>query len=329
MKAILFNELGNESLMTIADLPKPEPKPEEVLVRVAAAGLNPVDVLITAGHYFRKPPLPYQPGFEGCGVVESIGASVALFKPQDRVTFRQGSVGFGRIAGSFAEYVVCRQEDLMATPDMLTDEEAGGFWLAGLTAWGGLVHLLCLEPGQTVLITAASGGVGHLAVRLAKAIGARVIATTRTKEKVSFIEQMGADSVIPTDEVDLADAAKALGGVDHAFDAVGGEVTIALMKALKPHGRVVVYGAVSRKPPVVDFASLIGKATGILGFTMMTLREQPRLLEKAESDLLSYIAKDGLKPHIGARFGISDSPKAWRANKDGSGVGKILLLPGG
>jgi NADPH2:quinone reductase len=323
----LFEELGNESAMKIADVPKPAPKIGEVLVRVLAAGLNPVDVLITSGYYFRKPPLPYQPGFEGAGIVEEVGSSISLFKPGDRVTFRQGSVGFGRVAGSFAEYVVCLESDLMPTPDAFSDDEAGGFWLAGLTAWGGLIHLLNLQRGQTVIITAASGGVGHIAVRLAKSLGARVVATTRTKEKVAFIESLGADHIVCTDEADLAETVKSLGGADHAFDAVGGETTVALMKALKPLGRVVVYGAVSRKPPVVDFASLIAKATGILGFTMMTLRESPSLLEKAEADLLSYVTKNELKPHIGARFEISDAPQAWRAIKDGSGVGKIVITP--
>ncbi len=327
MKAVRFNELGSESVLQIEDLPTPIPRDNEILVRVKASGVNPVDVLITAGHYFRKPPLPYQPGFEGAGVIEAVGYSVTGFKQNDRVTFRQGSVGFGRIQGSFAQYVCCIPDDLMHTPSSLSDEESGAFWLAGLTAWGGLVHLLDVQAGQSVAITAASGGVGHLAIQLAKAKGAIVVATTRTSAKKDFINSLGADHVIATEESDLADELKNFGGIHHAFDAVGGDTTFTLMKALKPIGRVVVYGAVSRKPPVIDFAALISKATGVLGFTMMTLREYPALLAKAEQDLRKYLEDGVLKPHIGSIFALDDAPKAWRAIKDGTGIGKTIILP--
>ncbi|MCD6118311.1 NADPH:quinone oxidoreductase family protein [bacterium] len=327
MKAIRFDELGNENILRVVDIPKPEPADGEVLVRVKAAGLNPVDVLITAGYYFRKPPLPYQPGFEGAGVIDVVGSSITDYKPGDRVTFRQGSVGFGRVQGSFAEFVTCYPDDLHKTPDQFSDEDAGGFWLAGLTAWGGLIHLLDVKPGETVVITAASGGVGHIAVQLAKSFGATVIATTRSDEKIERLKLLGADHVINSEKSDLVDTIRQLGGADHAFDAVGGDTTMSLMKALKPLGRVVVYGAVSRKPPVVDFASLIANATGILGFTMMTLRESPALLKRAEDDLLVHITKGSLKPIIGSRFSLDEAPAAWRAIKDGIGFGKILLKP--
>jgi NADPH:quinone reductase len=327
MKTVQFNELGNESVLKITDLPKPDPQKNQVLVEVKSAGINPVDVLITAGNYFRKPPLPYQPGFEGAGIVDSVGEQVTEFNSGDRVTFRQGSVGFGRVQGSFAQYVSCLPEDLIATPHVFTDDESGAFWLAGLTAWGGLMHLLNIQSGQTIAITAASGGVGHLAIQLAKAIGATVVATTRTQDKVRFIKSQGADHIVVTEEADLYDSLKSLGGIDHAFDAVGGDITLTLMKALKPNGRIVVYGAVSRKAPVIDFAALISKATGILGFTMMTLREDPHLLIKAEEELMSYIDKGKIKPHIGSRYPLVEAARAWRAIKDGTGLGKIVLNP--
>lgn len=329
MKAIRFDDYGGEDALKIAELPMPLAGAGEVLVMVTAAGLNPVDVLTAGGYYFRKPSLPFQPGFEGAGVVEEAGEGVTSFKQGDRVTFRQGSVGFKRVKGSFAEFVTCAPDDLMMTPKEFTDDEAGGFWLAGLAAWGGLIHLLNVGKGDTVVITAASGGVGHLAVELAKSLGATVIATTRSGEKAARIQELGADHVVNTSEVDLVEAVRDLGGADAAFDAVGGDVTASLMKVLKPHGRVVVYGAVSRKPPVIDFAALISKATGILGFTMMTLRETPELLARAESDLLFHIGKGVLKPVIGRRYPLEDAPAAWRAIKDGIGFGKIVLLPHG
>ncbi|MEP0814898.1 MAG: zinc-binding dehydrogenase [bacterium] len=327
MKSIVFENLGNETAMTVADSPVPAPGPGKVLVKVAAAGLNPVDVLICAGYYFRKPPLPYTPGFEGAGVVEAIGMGVGKWVTGERVTFRQGSVGFGRVAGAFSQYVVCGEDDLIRTPEEFTDEESGGFWLAGLTAWGGLIHLLGLQEGQTVVITAASGGVGHIAVQMAKAMRLYVIATTRSEEKAERISELGADRVVVTSKEDLAAAVAGLGGADGAFDAVGGETTAQLMKCLKPLGRVVVYGAVGRTPPQIDFASLISKATGVLGFTMMTLRETPQLLEKAEASLLEFVAAKKVKPVVGQRFALDDAPKAWRAIKDGAGFGKIVILP--
>lgn len=327
MRAVKFDEFGKESAMKIVELPKPSPAPGEVMVKVMAAGVNPVDVLITAGLYFQKPTLPYLPGFEGAGFVYECGENVTRFKPNDRVCFRQGSVGFGRVSGSFSEFVVCAEDDLMLTPDKFVDEESGSFWLAGLTAWGGLCHLLNIQSGQTIVITAASGGVGHIAVQLAKALGAKVIATTRSDEKAVKIRELGADHVINVKNEDLCQVVASLGGADHAFDAVGGETTAQLMKVLKPFGRVVVYGAVSRKPPEVDFPSLITKATGIIGFTMMTLRNTPTLLERAESELLQFVNAGKVRPVIGKVFSLDKSPEAWRAIKDGSYFGKIVICP--
>ena len=327
MRAIVFDEFGNESAMKIAELPRPSPGSGELTVKVMSAGLNPVDVLITAGHYFQKPPRPYTPGFEGAGFVYETGEDTSKFKPNDRVCFRQGSVGFGEISGAFSELVVCREEDLMLTPSRFVDEESGSFWLAGLTAWGGLIHLLGVEPGQTLVITAASGGVGHIAVQLAKALGAKVIATTRSDEKAAGISKLGADVVVNVSNESLIEVVKANGGADHAFDAVGGETTAQLMKALKPHGRVVVYGAVSRKPPEIDFPSLISKANGVIGFTMMTLRRTPELLERAESELLKIVEEGKVRPIIGKVFSLDKAPEAWRAIKDGKYFGKIVISP--
>ncbi len=327
MRAIKFEEYGNENAMKIVEMPKPSPAADEVVVKVMAAGVNPVDILVPAGLYFRKPPLPITPGFEGAGFVYEKGENVTKFDANDRVAFRQGSVGFGRVTGAFSEFVVCREDDLMPTPKEFVDEEAGSFWLAGLTAWGGLIHLLDLKPGQTVIITAAAGGVGHIAVQLAKALGTKVIATTRSAEKANKIAQLGADAILVTSGEDLSEQVKSLGGADHAFDAVGGETTAQLMKSLRPHGKVVVYGAVSRKTPEIDFASLIAKSNGVLGFTMMTLRETPELLETAESELSKYIEAGKIRPVIGKVFSLDKAPEAWRAVKDGKYFGKVVISP--
>ena len=199
MRSITQATLGGPDVLEVAEVPRPEPFPTEVLVRVAAAGVNPVDWKVrTRGGFLGEP--PFTVGWDVAGVVEALGGGVTRFAVGDRVF---GMPRFPREAAAYAEYVTSPSRQLARTPDGMSDVEAGGLPLAGLTAWQALVETADVQPGQRVLILAAAGGVGHLAVQIAKARGAHVIGTA-SAGKHAFLREIGADETIDYTSEDVA-----------------------------------------------------------------------------------------------------------------------------
>jgi NADPH:quinone reductase-like Zn-dependent oxidoreductase len=242
MKAIHQSELGPPEVLQLVELGDPEPGPTEVLVRVAAAGVNPVDWKTRAKGGFLGEP-PFTVGWDVAGTVERIGFGVTRFAPGDRVF---GMPRFPREAAAYAELVTAPSRQFALMPDELSWSEAAALPLGALTAWQTLVDTAGLSAGQRVLIHAAAGGVGHLAVQIAKARGAHVIGTARAAHH-GFLRELGADEAIDYTETEVTDAVSDL---DLVLDLVGGETGVKSLPTLRDGGLLISV------PSAADFATL-------------------------------------------------------------------------
>ena len=231
MRAIQQDTFGGPEVLRLVEVDAPEPEPTEVLVRVHAAGVNPVDWKVRAAPGFFDY-VPFTVGWDVSGVVEAVAPGVTRFSPGDEVF---GMPRFPKEAAAYAEYVTAPSRHFARKPAALTHVEAGGLPLAGLTAWQILVDTADVQPGQRVLVTAGAGGVGHFAVQIAKARGAHVVATARAA-KHDFLRDLGADEVIDYTAVDVAEAT---GDIDVAVDALGGESSLQVMPTIKPGGLLI------------------------------------------------------------------------------------------
>jgi NADPH:quinone reductase-like Zn-dependent oxidoreductase len=305
MRAIRQLSLGGPDVLELVDVPRPEPGPTEVLVRMAGAGVNPVDWKVRARGGFLGEP-PFTVGWDVAGVVEELGRGVTRFAPGDRVF---GMPRFPREAAAYAEYVTAPSRQLARIPDGLGDIDAAAVPLAGLTAWQALVETAGVGSESRVLVLAAGGGVGHLAVQIAKARGAYVIGTARA-DKHSFLASLGADEAVDY-------TAGALAGrvhdVDVVLDLVGGEAAVDALPTLRDRGTfVTVTGAADE---------LRERAAGRVRLAGI-LVEPDRLGMEA----LAELAAEGvLRPHVSATFPLSDAARAHEAIESGRTQGKLVL----
>ena len=253
MKAIVFNQTGGTEVLQLQDVPAPAiATPTDVLVRLQAAGVNPVDAKIRRGYYPPKV-FPTIPGCDGAGVVEKVGAGVARFQPGDAVYFFHGGIGTG--PGNYAEYIVLDERFIARKPGNIDFTQAAALPLVFITAWEALHDRAGLQQGQTVLIHAGAGGVGHIAIQLAKAAGARVCTTISSEEKAAFVKKLGADYVINYRQRDFVDAVMEWTngrGVDIAMDNVGGELIQATFPAVQYGGDLVTLLQV---PETIDWTA--------------------------------------------------------------------------
>jgi NADPH:quinone reductase-like Zn-dependent oxidoreductase len=305
MKAVRIHDFGDASVLKYEDAPKPIPQTGEVLIRVQAAGVNPVDWKIRDGMMRGRLKLPAILGYDVSGVIEGFGEGLTAFKQGDEV-FAYLSLTTG---GGYAQYVCVPSSDVAKKPAKLDHKHAGVVPLAALTAWQAMFDTAKLQAGQTVLIHGAAGGVGHFAVQLAHAKGAKVIATA-SAENAEFVKGLGADQVIDYKKQKFEEIAK---DVDVVFDMIGGDTLERSYGTLKEGGFLVSIVA----PP--DQAKLAArKAKGAV------------ILVKPDGDQLKEIAKlidEGkVKPDISAEFELKDIAKAHERSKSGgSGRGKIVL----
>lgn len=295
MRAISVQRAGGPEVLTEVELPRPEPGPVEVLVRVHAAGVNPTDWKSRGrGHTFGAQ-APYVPGYDVSGVVEAVGPGVRMYKPGDEVF---GMPLFPKPAAAYAEYVVAPPRHFARKPASLDHVTAAGLPLAGLTAWQSLVDQANLQAGQRVLIHAAAGGVGHLAVQIAKARGAHVTGTASTA-KHDFLRGLGADELI---DYRTTDFTQATGDLDVVVDTIAGDYAARSRALLKPGGTYISLADATDE----DFLLVEPDHAGMLALTDLVARGQ-------------------LTVTVDSVFPLADAAKAHEHGEKGGSTGKIVL----
>ena len=306
-----MREHGGPEVLELREIDRPEPAPTEVLVRVAAAGVNPVDWKVREESWLPdlmgEPPLVL--GWDVAGAVEAVGDGVTRFAPGDRVF---GMPWFPRLARAYAEYVTAPSRHFARTPDALSDDAAGGLPLAGLTAWQALVDTAGVGEGDRVLIHAAAGGVGHLAVQIAKARGAHVIGTARA-EKHEFLRELGVEEAIDYTAESFEDL---VADVDVVLDLVGGDdYGLRSLQTLREGGLLIAIPAGVTDAVATAAAEQSKRATGIL------VEPDAAGLES----LASLVDQGRLRVEIEATFPLAEAAEAHARLQDGRARGKVVL----
>jgi NADPH2:quinone reductase len=321
MRAIRVHEHGGPEIMRLDEVPAPEPGPGLARVRLEATGVNFIEIYQRTGAY--KGQLPFTLGSEGAGVVDAVGPDVTAVKLGDRVA----STNF---AGSYAEYTLAPADRLVPIPQGISTRVAAAAMLQGMTAHYLTFSTYPLNPGQTALIHAAGGGLGQLLVQVAKRLGARVIGTAGSEEKVALAREAGADEVINYTEQDFEAETKRLtggAGVDVVYDSVGKSTFDQGLNCLRPRGYMVLLGQSSGAVPPLDPQTL--NAKGSLFLTRPTLvnyiATRDELLWRA-NDVLTWIASGELKVHIDQTFPLADAAAAHEYLAGRKTRGKVLLL---
>ena len=322
MKAIQVKQPGGPEALELVDLPVPEPKANEAAVKLAAAGVNFIDVYHREGRY--KVPLPFVPGQEGAGVVTAVGADVKSVKKGDRVAWTG-------LLGGYAEYATVPADRLVLIPAGVTDQQAAAAMLQGMTAHYLSHHTYPLKRGETALVHAAAGGVGLLLVQMAHNIGARVIATVSTDQKAKLARDAGADEIILYTQTDFeAETKRVTGGkgVDVVFDSVGKTTFEKGLNVLRPRGMMVLFGGSSGPVPPFDLIALSQK--GSLYVTRPTLvnyiatREE---LMARSGAVFGMIAAGKLKLRVQHTYPLAEAQQAHRDLEARKTTGKLLLIP--
>lgn len=321
MKALQVKQVGGPEAMELVELPIPQPKSNEAVVKLAAAGVNFIDVYFREGRY--KAPLPFVLGQEGAGAVTAVGSEVKSVKVGDRVAWTG-------LLGSYAEYEAVPADRLVPVPTGVSDQQAAAAMLQGMTAHYLSHDTYPLKKGEIALIHAAAGGVGQLLVQMAHNIGARVIGTTSTEEKAKLARAAGADEVILYTQTDFEVETKRLTGgrgVDVVYDSVGKTTFEKGLNVLRPRGMMVLFGGSSGAVPPFDPIVLSQK--GSLYLTRPTLvnyistREE---LVARSGAVFGMISSGKLKLRVQQTYPLAEAPQAHRDLEGRKTTGKLLLI---
>ena len=327
MRAIRIHEIGGPEVLQLEDVPEPRPEPGQVLIRVACAGLNYADTLIRRGRYLLQPAFPYVPGLEVSGTVAAIGSGV------DAQRFPLG----GRVAaltlggGGYAELAAAKAAHTIPLPDALSLDVGAAFPMQAFSVYHALTTAGRLAPGDTVLVHAAAGGAGTLAVQLAKLLGAgRVIGTAGGLEKVRLVRELGADAAIDYLREDFPARVNEITegrGADLILESVGGQTLERSFECLAVLGRVVTFGNASGSQ--ADLNSLWGRlrtrCQALCGANFSVALARPELRDPSFTTLLDYLASGRLKVIIKHRHDLANAGAAQAAMENRKTVGKILL----
>ncbi len=323
MKAMLCEAFGPPESLRLGSLPDPVPGAGQVLLRVHAAGVNFADTLMIEGKYQEKPPFPFAPGLEVAGTVEAVGEGVTRVEPGQRVLALTE-------AGGFAELALAAESDVFAIPEAMGFVVAAGFPITYGTAHGALTWRAALQPGESLAVHGAAGGVGLAAVEVGKALGAHVVASAGGAEKLRIAEEHGADALIDYRSEDLRQRLKALTdgrGVDVVFDPVGGPVFEASLRGLAWGGRLVVIGfAGGGEVPQAPANLLLVKNIGVLGFYWGSYRSHaPDLLREQFAELFAWHEAGKLRPLVSEVVPLAEAARALNLLKSRQATGKVVV----
>jgi len=326
MRAVVCRQFGPPDLLTIEECDVPQPGPGQVRVKVQAAGVNFPDTLLIEGRYQLKPDLPFTPGSEVAGTVDATGEGVTGFEVGTAVL---GTVPFG----AFAEFAIVEATTLMRRPASMDPIVAAGF----ATTYGTSIHALTqragLQPGETLLVLGASGGVGLAAVEIGKAIGTTVIAAASTPEKLEIARAAGADHLVNYASCSLKDRVKELTGgkgVDVACDPVGGDLLEEALRATGWGGRVLTIGFTSGTIPRIPANIVLLKGNALVGVHYGPFQKNfPDVNRQNFEQLFAWHAQGKLKPLVSSVFDLSETTAALKLLASRKAIGKIVLSVGG
>ncbi|GAB3805970.1 quinone oxidoreductase family protein [Virgibacillus kimchii] len=322
MKAVQFKEYGGPEVLQVIDIEKPEIGDKDVLIEVKAVGVNYADTARREGQYVVPTELPFIPGAEVAGVVSAIGPGVENVEVGTRAAALIES-------GGYAEYVQTDAKSIIPLPDGVDFDQAVALPLQGLSAYHILKTMGRLEKGETVLVHAAAGGVGSLAVQLAKLFGAgKVIATASTSEKLAFAKEIGADHTVnytvdgwEQKVLELTDSQ----GVDVALEMAGGDIFHKTVDCLAAFGRLVVYGVASGEPASYYPSNLMRRNQSIIGFFLPQIMRKPALLQQSLQDLFRYVGSKELQVTIGGKFPLEEAAHVHSLLQGRKTSGKLIL----
>ncbi len=327
MRAWQVLALGDpREVLSLDQVPDPEPGPGQVLVRVLGAAANFPDVLMCQGAYQVRPPLPFTPGIELCGEVVRTGDAVTGFAAGDRVI---GSPALP--AGAYAELALMNAGAILPAPDGLDDAEAAAFFITYQTGWFGLHRRAKLTAGETLLVQAAAGGVGSGAVQLGKAAGARVIGVVGGQHKAEVARELGADVVIDRRSQDFVAVVKEVTGgrgADVVYDSVGGEAYTKSTKCIAFEGRILVVGFASGQIPSAALNHALIKNYSIVGLHWgLYQTKEPQAIGECHRQLTKLVADGAIRPLVSERLGLEEVPGVLHRLSRGDTVGRVVFTP--
>lgn len=324
MKALLCTEYGSPQMLSVHEVPSPKAGPGQVVIDVKASALNFPDALMVQGLYQVKPPLPFSPGAEVAGLVKEVGADVQGLKAGDRV------IGFPG-TGGFAEECVVAAEKIMPLPENMDFASGAALVLTYGTSLHALQDCGRLQPGETLLVLGAAGGVGAAAVEIGKAMGARVIAAASSEEKLALCRRLGADETIDYATEDLRKRALALTdekGVDVVYDPVGGGYTEAALRAVAWRGRLLIVGFAAGEIPKIPLNLALLKERQLIGvYWGDSVRHDPRGHVRNMQQLLAWFAERKIAPVVSEQLPLARAHEAIQRLLDRKVKGKIVILP--
>ena len=329
MKAILMTAAGKPDVLELQEVPQPIPINKEILVQILAAGVNPIDTKLRQRGTFYPEQMPAILGCDGAGIVEAVGSDVEKFHVGDEVYFCYG--GLGASPGNYAEYIIVDERCVALKPKSISFTEAAAAPLVLITAWEALYERGRLEPGEKVLVHAGAGGVGHVAIQLAKLKGAEVATTVSSLEKANFVTKLGADKVIFYQETDFVTSALDWTngeGVDLVFDTIGGDTFEKSFPAVRVYGDIVTI-LEPKANTVWKVARNRNLRIGLeLMLTPMLLGNVEALIHHGEilQQCANWIDADKLKIEVSQTFPLAEAAKAHAVIESGSLQGKLVLL---
>lgn len=324
MKSWRFHEFGSIGNLRLEEIPVPVPGPEECLVQMEYAALNPGDRLLVMGRYPTAAKPPFSIGRDGCGRVATPDAS-GRFRIGQRVVFLRSTVGIER-DGTLAEYTSIPAAHLAVIPAGWSPQDGAACPHVLLTAWQALHDIARLAAGERVVISGASGGIGTAALLLAKAVGAAAIGLSRSPEKRARLLELGADHALGADSGDLVDRVRALGGADVVMDTIGGEFLPQALEMANPYGRICVIGALGGTKSAIDPTQLIFKRLQVHGILVATYSDEG--VQQAWTALLDTIGRARACVPIDSIFPFSEVPQAFERLRRGP-MGKVVIGPMG
>jgi NADPH2:quinone reductase len=320
MKAILVHGFGGPEVLKLEDVPAPRPAGGQVLVRVKATGVNPYDTYMRSGTYAIKPPLPYTPGSDAAGTVESVGTGITRFKPGDRVYTAN------TLTGAYAEYTLALESQVHPLPDRVSFAQGAGVWVPYGTAYHALRHFADARGGETALVHGASGGVGIAAVQIARALGLVVYGTGGTPKGLELARREGAHQVFDHRQTGYQEAIRqATGGrgIDVILEMLANVNLGADLKLLAPNGRVIVIG--SRGDATITPRDLMTRRASVRAFTLwQTTQTEEREIHAA---LFAGLENGTMRPVVGKELPLAQAAQAHVDVLAPGAFGKIVLIP--